>query len=152
VPTKTIPSARAARETSVISAPSVLAATGTRISMSSSLWDPEGREMKYGRKGELEASLKDREEIKAAVREEVLEFDQHARSLFFVENTFRRIYGVNTDQNKRCPGRTQKRYEPPLTCFLCSRSAKRERGQIRFSPVGLESSWEELREGHSREA
>jgi hypothetical protein len=60
-----MPSARAARETSVMSAPSVLAATGTRISMSSSLWDPEGRGTKCVGKDEVLAE--GRVEIKAAV-------------------------------------------------------------------------------------
>jgi hypothetical protein len=62
-----MPSARAARETSVMSAPSVLAATGTRISMSSSLWDPEGRGTKCVGKDEDEVLAEGRVEIKAAV-------------------------------------------------------------------------------------
>ena len=61
-----------------------------------------------------------------------------SESIFSAENTLRRTYKVSTDQSKRCPGRTQRRYELPLTCFLCSHSAKRERGQIHFSPIRIE--------------
>jgi hypothetical protein len=61
-----MPSARAARETSVISAPSVLAATGTRISISSSLWDPEERVLKAS------ARMRMRSERKEEYRSKVL--------------------------------------------------------------------------------
>ena len=48
VPTKTMPRDRAARETSVMSAPSVLAATGTKSSINSSRWDPKREREREG--------------------------------------------------------------------------------------------------------
>lgn len=86
VPTKTMPRARAARETSVMSAPSVLAATGTRISISSSRWDPYNS-------GVWQYSSKDKDEnehfaevidtINASDRSMVLEFHNTQTKSYF---------------------------------------------------------------------